>query len=257
MSLFTENLDDKIPRKPVGSAPVLPAIPSASSDIDLSRPASTVTMGDISPTSSKTKVVKRKPVGSVLFSGQWKYYVLKYSKDIYMTTNPDAKHLTSPVAPSHYVDVNIENQSLEFDIPKEGMRLLVDRLGLSLLKDGGLLINKWLFSEQPMDYYVNYAVNTVTVRGKTYCISTRGFQYKVYIYDETTVYCMMNLRQGYRDALGGKLRGTSKYETKDEDDNHDKDTIGWMYVYQQFPEPDRTILIATLLFFAYSRRWTL
>lgn len=257
MSLFTENLDDKIPRKPVGSAPVLPTIPSASSDIDLSKPSSTVTLGSISSTSSRSKVVKRKPVGSVLFTDQWKYYVMKYSKDIYMTTNPDAKHLTSPVAPSHYVDVNNENQSLVFDLQKDSMRLLVDRSGAKLFKDGDLLINKWPFSEQPVDDYVNYVVHKVTVRGKIYCISTRGFQYKVYIYNDTTVYCMMNLRQGYREALGGKLRGSSKYEIKDEEDDHDKDTIGWMYVYQQFPEPDRTILIATLLFFAYSRRWNL
>lgn len=37
----------------------------------------------------------------------WKYHILKYSKDMYLTTNPDQAHIKSPVGPSYYVDTNV------------------------------------------------------------------------------------------------------------------------------------------------------
>lgn len=38
---------------------------------------------------------------------QWKYHIQKNLKDFYLTTNPDAKHIAAPRAPSYYVEVDV------------------------------------------------------------------------------------------------------------------------------------------------------
>lgn len=50
----------------------------------------------------------------------WKYHVLKYSKDLYLTTNPDHNHLSRPVAPSYYVDLHTEPLKLVFNSMEQG-----------------------------------------------------------------------------------------------------------------------------------------
>lgn len=46
----------------------------------------------------------------------WKYHILKYSKDLYLTTNPDEQHLDRQTGPSYYVDVDFDDQSTNFTL---------------------------------------------------------------------------------------------------------------------------------------------
>ncbi|CAN6655761.1 hypothetical protein TRVA0_028S01156 [Trichomonascus vanleenenianus] len=41
----------------------------------------------------------------------WKYHIMKYSKDMYMTTNPDHRHISRPMAPSYYIDTEPSSES--------------------------------------------------------------------------------------------------------------------------------------------------
>lgn len=60
----------------------------------------------------------------------WKYHVLKYSKDLYLTTNPDHEHLSRPVAPSYYVDLYMDPLKLVFNSMEQGApEMTVTRTG--------------------------------------------------------------------------------------------------------------------------------
>lgn len=50
----------------------------------------------------------------------WKYHILKYSKDLYLTTTPDPQHMAQRVGPSVYVNVTRgEHGSREFELQFE------------------------------------------------------------------------------------------------------------------------------------------
>lgn len=40
-------------------------------------------------------------------NNDWKYHILKFAKDMYMTTNPDQRHLTDRPGPSYYIDAEV------------------------------------------------------------------------------------------------------------------------------------------------------
>lgn len=48
----------------------------------------------------------------------WKYHVLKYGKDLYLTTNPDLKHMYCRNGPGYYVEIVYKDRSTRPDLSK-------------------------------------------------------------------------------------------------------------------------------------------
>jgi hypothetical protein len=201
----------------------------------------------------------------------WKYHALKYSKDIYLTTNPDQQHISMPVGPSYYVDVAVSscgefqltfNQSnkptfrvvrrrgirgYSFEISVEETKLVYTATDITEYLENGAKCEQ--YSLKMIDS--EWIVGNLPGRG-----SWKVSKNKVYFYkagDSSHVLAAVRRRLSKKK----RVLNLGMPVEEEEDDDADMEKIGWIYVYDravQQPNWMWSVVVGLTFAVAYGQR---
>ncbi|ANB12371.1 hypothetical protein AWJ20_622 [Sugiyamaella lignohabitans] len=196
-----------------------------------------------------------------------KYHILKYSKDLYLTTNPDSQHLDMRVGPSYYVDITTSNGDFELNFHQNGNLALT----IARKRRGPAPFQMTVFSDvyRPLSFDIHdasemiYSPNSTNPKGirceqylfvdtdkREWLIGNRHHLTKGDLVKVSKSKVFFSLKADPNVILGMVRRRIpikkrvmqlgKKDADKEEDDDADEEKIGWLYAYdraQEHPYP--------------------
>lgn len=160
----------------------------------------------------------------------WKYHVLKYSKDLYLTTNPDHNHLSRPVAPSYYVDTTSSHDpcKLVFNSMEQGVPEMT-------IEKRGNAFNLSVNSEEEGLVWTESAIETqttVTIPGAKRPVKCRQYTFR----DD----------YGVEWVIGNRIEHTTTYDASGHPFGSYSKVSSKVYFFIRGEDEDSDIILAVL-----------
>jgi hypothetical protein len=170
----------------------------------------------------------------------WKYHILKFARDMYMTTNPDKRHLTNRPGPSYYIEAQVHDVgSYILTFIEDGKTaMVVERQDTTIRvssEEFGIRIEATEnITHIPSVEQFTTKVGSVlwvignSISGPDKRASTREVLFRN-LDDDTDVLAVMRRRVPLKSKLLGLGRDSSCIEEQS-DDNADVEKVGWLHV---------------------------